>query len=119
VLWIALATVMLISVGNLTSMWAPMRVVMRGWRMQVQSSGRSMFQGLVSLVMLGIAGLLSLPVVGGLLIPVRWLGAWWLALTIPLVVAYTAACYVVSLHLAEGELARRDVEIIEKLSETD
>ena len=53
------------------------------------------------------------------MIPVEWLGWGWLALTIPLVVAYTAVCYVVSLHLAERELARRDIEIIEKLSEPD
>ena len=119
VLWTALAAAMLISVGNLTSMWAPVRMVMRGWRPQPQSAGRSLHQGLVSTGMIAVAGLLSLPALGGLMIPVEWLGWGWLALTIPLVVAYTAVCYVVSLHLAERELARRDIEIIEKLSQPD
>lgn len=119
VLWTALAAIMLISAGNLTSMWAPVRIVMRGWRPQPQSSGRSLYRGLVSMGMIAVAGLLSVPVLGGLMIPVQWLGSWWLALTIPLAVAYTAVCYMVSLHLAEREFARRDIEIIEKLSEAD
>jgi len=118
-LWTMLTTAVFVSAGNLISIWAPVRLVMRGWRVQPQSASRGctyfLTHGLVSLG----AGLLALPVLAALMAPGRWISPLWFIATIPFALAYVCACYALSLQLGEQWLMQREPEIAAQLSDTE
>ncbi len=113
--WMELATVMLISCGNPVSVYFPVRVVVKGWGVRRQSASRGITQGLIYMAALGAAGCLTLPVLAAVVVPTYWISSFWLAVTIPVAVAYASLCYLVSLRVTEAGLLRREVEIAEVL----
>jgi len=115
VLWFVLATVMLISCGNLISVWFPVRIVMRGWAVRRQSASRGLTHGLIYTGVSLISGLLALPVLAAVVLPTYWLSPIWFALTIPLALAYLCAAYLASLRLTDKALALREAEIASAL----
>jgi hypothetical protein len=118
-LWILLTTAIFVAVGNLVSIWAPVRLVMRGWRLQPQSASRGCtYYFLHALVSLG-AALLAVPVLAAMTVPGRWISPLWFAFTIPFALAYVYACYALSLQLGEQWLMSREPEIAAQLSVTD
>ncbi len=118
-LWTMLTTAVFVSAGNLISIRMPIRLVMRGWRVQPQSASRGCTHFLThALVSLG-AGLLAVPVLAALLAPGRWISPFWFALTIPFALAYVYACYALSLQIGEQWLMQREPEIAAKLSDTE
>ena len=117
--WMELAMLIFIAVGNLTSIWFPFRVVLRGWRIRQQSASRGCGYSAVYLGMSAVAFLLLLPVLAALLLPTFWVSAAWYALAIPLAVAYAAGLYALSLHLAEPLLLQREQLLIARLSQEE
>jgi ABC-2 type transport system permease protein len=117
--WMLLATLLFLAVGNLVSIWYPIRVIAQGWRIRQQSSGRGCLQAVLYNLTAYAAMILALPVLAALLIPAFWLPAAWLFLTIPLAAAYTAILYRWSLRLAEPLLLQRELEIIAVLTRDD
>jgi ABC-2 type transport system permease protein len=115
-LWMELATVMFIAGGNLVSVYLPYRVVMRGWRIQRGSASTSFLYGLAHMATSLAIALVALPVLGAILVPTYWAPPIWLVLTLPVAAAYTAFAYLLSLHLAEQAVQRREPEIAERLA---
>lgn len=114
--WMELALGVSVAAGNLMSIWFPHRAVARGWRMQQQSA--SMGCGYAFLTMGGSMAtvVLMLPVLLALLAPTFWISPLWHALTIPVMIAYVAGLYLLSLHLAEPLLIRREIEVMSRVS---
>lgn len=117
--WMELATAVFIAVGNLTSIYLPYRVVMRGMRTQQQTAGRGCGYGFIYLGVSLLAFALLLPVLAALVLPTFWITPIWFALTIPLAVAYVIALYALSLHLAEPLLLQREADIIERVGQAE
>jgi hypothetical protein len=117
--WMELASVVLISCGNLVSVFFPVRVVVRGWKIQRQSSSRGVIQGLVLFAALGIANCLAAPALAAVVVPMYWVSPLWYVVTIPMAVAYVWFLYQASLRLAESALLRREIEMAEALGRED
>jgi ABC-2 type transport system permease protein len=117
--WMELASVVLISCGNLISVFFPIRVVVRGWRIQRQSSSRGVIQGLLAFAALGVSNCLAAPVLAAVVVPVYWASPLWFVLTIPIAVAYVWFLYQMSLRLTEAALLRREIEVAEVLGRED
>jgi hypothetical protein len=114
--WMELALVILVAAGNLVSIWFPSRVAMRGWRQGQQSAARGCGYGFLYLGVAAGALALASPILAALLVPTYWIAPAWLALTLPLAVAYAAGIYLLSLRLAEPLLLEREVEIVARLA---
>jgi hypothetical protein len=117
--WTSLALVVLVSVGNLVSIWFPFRAVTRGWKVQQQSTNKGCAYGLLYLAVTAASSTLLAPVFAAFFVPVVWVGAGWLALSVPLAVAYAAGAYLLSLRLAVPLLVQRELTLIEKLTRSD
>jgi len=117
--WMELAAVILISCGNLVSVFFPVRVVVRGWKVQRKSSSRGVIQGLVTFAALGIANCLAAPVLAAVVVPMYWVSSLWFVVTIPIAAAYVWFLYQTSLRLTEAALLRREIEVAEALRPED
>lgn len=115
ILWLELAIIMLVSCGNLISIWFPVRIVMRGWSIRRQSASRGLTYRLLHLAIAAVAGCLSTPLLAAVILPIYWISRFWLALTLPLALAYACTCYLASLHFAARALAQREIEIADAL----
>jgi ABC-2 type transport system permease protein len=113
--WMELGAAVLIACGNLVSVFFPVRVVVRGWKIQRQSSSRGIIQGLVSMGTLMVANCLAAPALAAVVVPTYWVSSLWFVLTIPIAVAYVWLLYRISLHLTEAALLRREIEVAEAL----
>jgi hypothetical protein len=118
-LWALLTTAVFVSVGNLVSIWAPIRMVMKGWRLQPQSASRGCTYSLFYLLFWLGSAVVAAPVLAAFAVPGRWISPLWFALTVPGALAYVYACYALSLQLGEQWLLQREPEIVAQLSETD
>jgi len=118
-LWSAVLALVILSLGNLSSVWAPTRMVVKGWRPQTQSSGLGIYEGLVRMVVFTAAVVVCLPVLAGLYAPLRLANPLWFIVTIPLTVCYVAVCYLRCLREAERQLERSVDAMVRKLSEPD
>jgi hypothetical protein len=114
--WMEMATLVFIALGNLTSIWFPSRVVLRGWRIRQQSASRGCGFGLIYLAAMAVAAVLLIPILAALLLPTFWVSAAWYALAIPLAAAYAAGLYALSLHLATPLLLEREPILVARLS---
>jgi ABC-2 type transport system permease protein len=117
--WMERATIVFIAAGNLVSIWFPFRVVTRSWRMRQQSASHGCG---FSFLYMGIAAgafVMLLPILALLLLPAFWVDSGWFALTIPLATAYALGLYTLSLKLSEPLLLRREIEITEKVGQTE
>ena len=112
--WMEMALVILLALGNILSIYFPYRSVAKGWRMR-QSGSRGFAYTLMYMGALVAAGVLLLPVLAGLVLPGYLQESGWLALTLPCTVAYTIGLYAVSLYRAEGLLSSREREVVAKL----
>ena len=117
--WMELATIVFIAVGNLTSIWFPVRVVLRGWRIRQQSASRGCGYGFLYLALAAAAYALLVPVLAALLLPSFWVSPAWYALTLPLAVAYAAGLYTLSLRLAAPLLLQRELILVERLGQEE
>jgi len=104
-----------IAVGNLTSIWLPVRLVAQGWRIQQQSASKGCGFGFLYLCMALIVYVLLLPVLAALLLPSLWISGAWYGLTVPLAIGYAVGLYALSLHLAVPLLLSRERYIIEQV----
>lgn len=118
-LWTELVLAAMLAVGNLTSIYFPYRIVMRGWRVKQQSASRGCGYSVLYLLLLLGTGVILLPVLAAFLIPLLWVGAVWLALSLPLALLYVGGLYAVSLTLAVPLLLQREQQIGEKVSQED
>lgn len=116
---VELALVVFTSVGNIMSIWFPMKVVVRGWRMRPQMAGQGCTLGLWYLMGMGIALGLLLPVAAAFAAPAFLISPDWYVLTIPLAVAYAAGIYWLSLRAAVPLLMDREVEVLTALCGED
>jgi ABC-2 type transport system permease protein len=114
-LFILLAMLVMIAVGNGISIRCPHRLVMRGWRMQTDSPSKGCGHTLIYIPSMLLLLLLLLPVVAALLVPTLWISPVWLALTIPVAIGYTVWLYVALLLRAEKALLKREIEIVDHL----
>jgi hypothetical protein len=110
-----LAVLIFISVGNLTSIWFPVRVVLRGWRIRQQSASRGCGYGVIYLAAMAVASVLLLPILAALLLPIFWVSLAWYALAVPLAAGYAVGLYALSLHLATPLLLEREPILIARL----
>ena len=113
--WMELAAAIFTACGNLVSVYFPVRVVVRGWKVQRQSSSRGVIQGLVTLALGAFSSFLALPVLGAIVVPTYWASSLWFVLTLPVAVAYVWFLYRTSLRLTEPALLKREVELAEAL----
>jgi hypothetical protein len=112
--WTALASVVFVACGNIVSVYFPVRVVMRGWVLR-RSSSVGFAQLAAHLVVVLVVGLLALPVLAAVVMPIYWLGALWLLVTIPVSLGYVCCLYFVSLLVAESALLAREPEVLAAL----
>ena len=112
--WTGLASVVFVACGNIVSVYFPVRVVMRGWVLR-RSSSVGFSQLAAYLVVVLVVGLLVLPVLAAVVLPIYWLGPVWLLLTIPVSVGYVCCLYFVSLLVAESALLAREPEVVAAL----
>ena len=118
--WMELTLLLNVGLGNLFSLYFPMRVVVRGWRVQNRTSG----QGCMFLVIYLLAWILSLvlfvPVAAALALPLMNLfniSPGWLAVSLPVGALYVASIYAFSIYLTVLLLPRREDPIIAKISQ--
>jgi ABC-2 type transport system permease protein len=116
--WTALASVVFVACGNLVSVYFPVRVVIRGWVVR-RSSSIGFAQLATYFVVVLIVGMLALPVLASVIVPTYWVHPFWLALTIPVSIAYVCSLYMFSLHLAERALLEREASIVGKLRQEE
>ncbi|HLV79797.1 MAG TPA: hypothetical protein VKT32_05920, partial [Chthonomonadaceae bacterium] len=121
VCWIELALLIFLAIGNVVSIYFPLRLVMRGWRMRANSASRGCGYFFIYWGVMMAALVILLPVLGALAIPSFWPGIspLWLAVSIPLAVAYAAGLYALSLHLAGPLLQAREETIIARVSQPE
>lgn len=120
VCWIELALIVFLAIGNLASIYFPLRLVMRGWRMRPNSASRGCGYFFVYWGVMIVAFVLLLPVIGALALPgFNLVNPYWLTLSIPLAVAYAIGLYALSLHLAGPLLQAREETIIAKVSQPE
>lgn len=117
--WSELAVLVFIAGGNLVSIWFPFRAVARGWRMRQQMASKGCAFQFLYLSASMVAFTLLLPVAAMLLVPTFWASRAWLALTIPVAVAYAGGLYLLSLRLAEPLLMRRELAIVDGVSASE
>jgi ABC-2 type transport system permease protein len=117
--WVELALLILVAVGNLVSIYLPVRVVLQGWRIQQQSVSRGCAFGFIRLALFGVAFALSLPVLAALLLPTFWVSPGWYAVSVPVAIAYSAGMYLLSLRLAEPLLLQRERNMLEQLGQEE
>lgn len=113
--WMVMATGFFVAAGDIISVLFPMRVVTKGHKVKQMGAGQGCAFGMFYLGM-SLATLVALgPVILAILLPRLWLGMSWLALTLPLAVAYVVAAMVISLRLAERLLLEREMDVMRKL----
>lgn len=117
--WTSLALVVLVAVGNLVSVYFPYRVALKGWRTRQQHANQGCAYTFLYLGATLAAFVMLLPVLAALLVPLQFVGAGWLALSVPLAALYAAGLYVLSLRLAAPLLVEREFMILEKLTQTE
>lgn len=118
--WMELALLLNIALGNVFSLYFPMRVVMRGWRVQYRSSGQGCMFFFIYLVIWLLSIILFVPVIAALAIPMSEMfgvSRNWLALSLPFGAAYVGAIIVFSLYLVKLLMPRREEPIISKVSQ--
>jgi len=107
-----LGIMILISAGNIMSVLFPMRMVMRGWRMQQQSAGKGCGRGLMTMLGMSCCMLLMLPVVAAVVVPTFLLSPLWFALTLPLATVFVLTIYWYSLQISPPMLMQRETDIM-------
>ncbi len=117
--WTSLALVVLVAIGNLVSVYFPYRVALKGWRTRQQRANQGCAYTFLYLGATAVAFVMLLPVLAALLVPLQFIGAGWLALSVPLAALYAGGLYLLSLRLAAPLLVEREFTIIEKLTQTE
>ena len=116
---IEMSLLVTIAIGNVFSLYFPVRVVMKGWKTFQRNSSQGC--AFVLLYMLAFFGsfVLVLPIIAGLLLPtfeVFGIGAGWLAVTVPISAVYAILLYSLSLLAADRLIQSREEPIIAKIS---
>ena len=118
--WMELSLLINLSFGNLFSLYFPMRLVMRGWRVQNRTSGHGCLFFVIYLTVWFASLILFVPVVAALAVPMAHLfGApiAWLAVSLPFGLLYVVGIYLFSLYLTVMLLPRREDVIVAKVSQ--
>jgi len=118
--WMELSLVLNLSLGNLFSLYFPMRLVMRGWRVQTRSSGQGCVYLIIYLIVWFCSLILFIPVAAALALPLTHtfdISENWLAASLPVGALYVAAVYAFSLYLTNLLLPRREDLIVAKVSQ--
>jgi hypothetical protein len=109
-------SLLVISVGNVVSVFLPYRTALKGWRIQRQSASRGCGFAFFQILTTNLTILLVVPLAAALLIPYFWIGKIWLLLTVPVAIAYAVGFYFVSLRVACPLLESREPEIVATLT---
>ena len=118
--WMELCLLLNLALGNLFSLYFPMRVVMRGWRVQYRSSGQGCFYFVIYLLIWFASLILFIPVAAALALPALHafgLSSAWLAASLPFGALYVGGIYWFSLYLVDLLMARREEPIVAKVSQ--
>ena len=118
--WMQLCLLLNLSLGNLFSLYFPMRVVMRGWRVQYRSSGQGCFYFVIYLAVWCASLILFVPVAAALALPMFHafgISELWLAASLPFGAVYVGGIYLFSLYLVDLVMARREEPIVAKVSQ--
>ncbi|MFI5272579.1 MAG: hypothetical protein ACHQ4H_06040 [Ktedonobacterales bacterium] len=107
------ALLVLLGCGNVTSVIAPIRWrTMRMGDTSSYSSESGCLRAVISLISMGVAGVLLIPVVVAVGAPLLAGHSGWLPLTLPLALVYGAALYQAATRLIARVLLRRAPEIL-------
>lgn len=118
--WMELALLLNLAIGNLFSLYFPIRVVMRGWRVQARNSGQGFLFTMAYLALYIGSLLIFVPVAAAIAAPALNLfgiSTGWLALSIPAGAAYVGGIYAWALYLAGLVFPEREEPIILKVSQ--
>ena len=118
-LWLEILLVLFMGLGNFASIYAPFRLVMKGWRVKQQSAAKGCAYTLLYFLVMLIAAVLALPVAAAFFVPGEFIGAEWFALTLPLAMLYALCLYGLSLYFAPDLLAQREEQINLKVSQEE
>ena len=114
-----MSLIVVIGIGNLFSLYFPVRVVMKGWRFNQRNSGQGCAFTLLYLLAFFGSYLILIPVFAATILPTvsaLGIGTIWLGATLPLALLYTLSLYVLTLILAEKLIKTREEAIVSKVS---
>ena len=113
--WTLLSLVVFLALGNFTSIYAPYRLVINGWRVRRQSASKGFAYTLLYFGIMLMALVLLLPVLSAFflpsLFPLYFSSPLWFALGIPLSALYAGALYIGSVVGASRLLTEREEKI--------
>jgi hypothetical protein len=118
--WMELSLLINLAFGNLFSLYFPMRLVMRGWRVQNRTSGQGCLFFVIYLTVWFASLILFIPVVAALAVPMAHLfgaSTGWLAVSLPFGILYVAGIYLFALYLTVLLLPKREDLIVAKVSQ--
>lgn len=120
--WLVCAIMINLSIGNIISLFFPLRVVARGWKSPQGSTGQGCAYMLLYLVCYYLSFVLFVPIAVALLFPLVGIYGTplhWIWFSIPFIVIYCAGIYFLSLYLSCKLLARQEHRIIRLISTND
>ena len=114
--WTMISLVVFLALGNITSIYAPYRLVMSGWRVRRQSASKGFGYTILYFGMMLLALILLLPVLAAFVLPIAFplyfASPLWFAFGVPLAVLYALALYIGSVIGASRLLPTREEKII-------
>ena len=111
--------IVVLGIGNVFSLYFPVRAVMKGWRVAQKNSSQGCAFALLYMTAFLASYLILIPVFAAIIMPtIRSLGmgTGWFGVTIPLALLYTLSLYGLSLLLADKLIKTREEAIVTKVS---
>ena len=117
--WTLISLLVFLALGNFTSIYAPYRLVVNGWRVRRQSASKGFAYTMLYFVIMLIAFILLLPVLAAFYLPIYLQSPAWFALGVPLSALYAGALYVASIFGASRLLPEREERIIKIVAQNE
>ncbi|HEV2471775.1 MAG TPA: hypothetical protein VGS41_03865 [Chthonomonadales bacterium] len=117
--FLELASISFMALGNLVSIYFPVRMVLKGGKLRQQTASRGCGYSIVYMIATATGFLLLIPVLAGIIVPLYWMPLAWLGLSIPLAILYAAGLYGLSLYLAEPLLVEREFDLLAKVTQSE
>jgi hypothetical protein len=118
--WMELGLLLNLALGNIFSLYFPMRAVMRGWRVQSRTTGQGCLFFVIYICAMFASLILFVPPAAALALPlahVFGVSTSWLAVSLPFGAIYVGGIYLFSLYITTLLLPRREEPIIAKVSQ--
>ncbi len=117
--WTLMSLVVFLSLGNFTSLYAPYRLVVNGWRVRRQSASKGFAYTMLYFGIMLLAFVLLLPVLAAFYLPVYFQSPGWLAIGVPLAALYAGGLYMGSIFGASRLMPDREEKIIGVVAQND